>query len=253
MDVRILIACEYSGIVRDAFRWLGHNAWSCDLLPTESAGLHYQGDVRYLLEGWAPVRFQADCDPEGNNFCDFAGCSSSECPCFGPSQEDELEYMETEHGLFARPKDSPRWDLMVAHPPCTYLCSSGLHWNKRRLGRAEQTEEALRFVRLLLEAPIDRIALENPIGCISTRIRKPDQTIQPWQFGDDASKATCLWLKGLPPLVPTNVLPLPASGRWANQTASGQNKLAPSADRWKERSKTYPGIAQAMAEQWGKL
>lgn len=103
-----------------------------------------------------------------------------------------------------------------------------------------------------MDAPIGRIALENPIGCISTRIRKPDQTIQPWQFGDDASKATCLWLKGLPPLVPTNVLPLPPSGRWANQTASGQNKLAPSADRWKERSKTYPGIAQAMAEQWGK-
>ena len=160
--------------------------------------------------------------------------------------------METAHGLFARPKDSPHWDLMVAHPPCTYLCSSGLHWNKRRPGRAEQTEDALRFVLLLLDAPISRIALENPIGCISTRIRKPDQTIQPWQFGDDASKATCLWLKGLPTLVPTNVLPLPPSGRWANQTASGQNKLAPSANRWKERSKTYPGIAQAMAEQWGK-
>jgi hypothetical protein len=147
------------------------------------------------------------------------------------------------------------WDLMIAHPPCTYLCSSGLHWNKRRLERAQQTEAALDFVRQLLDAPIARIALENPIGCISTRIRKPDQTIQPWQFGHDASKATCLWLKGLPPLMPTNqIAPRLVNGRkrWGNQTDSGQNKLPPSADRWKIRSETYKGIADAMANQWSK-
>jgi hypothetical protein len=146
------------------------------------------------------------------------------------------------------------WDLMIAHPPCTYLCSSGLHWNKRKPERAQHTEEALDFVRTLLDAPIPKIALENPIGCISTRIRKPTQTIQPYQFGDDASKSTCLWLKGLPPLQPTNfVEPRIVNGkqRWANQTDSGQNRLPPSPDRWKIRSETYVGIANAMAKQWG--
>jgi len=171
------------------------DAMSCDLLPTDAPGPHYQGDVRDILE--------------------------------------------------------TGWDLMIAHPPCTYLCSSGLHWNKRRPERAAQTEAALEFVRFLLGADIPRIALENPIGCISTRIRKPDQTIHPWQHGDPESKATCLWLKGLPLLEPSNVLPLPESGRWANQTPSGQNKLGPSADRWKIRSQTYQGIADAMAQQWG--
>jgi hypothetical protein len=144
------------------------------------------------------------------------------------------------------------WDLMIAFPPCTYLCSSGLHWNKRRPERAAQTEEALEFVRFLMDAPIPRIAIENPIGCISTRIRKPDQVIQPWQFGHPESKSTCLWLKNLPALMPTRVLGKPASGRWENQTASGQNKLPPSDDRWKIRSKTYTGIAAAMASQWSE-
>jgi hypothetical protein len=195
--MKVLIACEYSGTVRDAFIRLGHDAMSCDLLPTDVPGPHYQGDVRDIL--------------------------------------------------------NDGWDLMIAHPPCTYLCSSGLHWNKRRPERAAQTEEALQFVQLLLDANIPRIALENPIGCISTRIRKPDQTIHPWQHGDPESKATCLWLKGLPLLQPTNVLLLPESGRWANQTASGQNKLGPSADRWKIRSQTYQGIANAMAQQWGTV
>lgn len=139
---------------------------------------------------------------------------------------------------------------MIAHPPCTYLCSSGLHWNTRRPGRAALTEEALDFVKYLLDADVPRIALENPVGCISSRIRKPDQIIQPWQFGHPESKATCLWLKGLSPLRHTHVLPKPASGRWENQTSSGQNKLPPSADRWKERSRTYAGIAQAIAAQW---
>ena len=199
--MRVLIACEYSGAVRDAFIRAGHYAASCDLLPSESPlGDHYQGDVMDIID----------------------------------------------HD----------WDLMVAHPPCTYLCSSGLHWNKRRPERAQQTEAALDFVRQLLAAPIARIALENPIGCISTRIRKPDQTIQPWQFGHDASKATCLWLKGLPLLAATDqIAPRLVNGRkrWGNQTDSGQNKLPPSADRWKIRSETYKGIADAMANQWGKL
>jgi hypothetical protein len=199
--MRVLVACEYSGTVRDAFIRAGHYAASCDLLPSESPlGDHYQCDVMDII--------------------------------------------------------SHDWDLMIAHPPCTYLCSSGLHWNKRRPERAQQTEAALDFVRQLLDAPIARIALENPIGCISTRIRKPDQTIQPWQFGHDASKATCLWLKGLPPLTPTDqIAPRLVNGRkrWGNQTDSGQNKLPPSADRWKIRSETYKGIADAMANQWSKL
>ena len=196
--MKILIACEFSGTVRDAFSRLGHYAVSCDLLPTDAPGLHYQGDVMDII---------------GDN-----------------------------------------WDFMIAHPPCTYLCSSGLHWNKRRPERAQMTEEALQFVRSLLDAPIPRIALENPIGAISTRIRKPDQTIQPYQYGHDASKSTCLWLKGLPPLRPTKMIePRIVNGkpRWGNQTDSGQNKLPPSEDRWKLRSETYQGIADAMAHQWG--
>jgi len=191
--MRVLIACEYSGVVRDAFARLGHNAWSCDLLPTEQSGNHYQGDVFDII--------------------------------------------------------NDGWDMMIAHPPCTYLCSSGLHWNKRRPERATMTEEAIEFVRRLAAAPIPKIAIENPIGCLSTKWRKPDQIIQPWQFGHPESKATCLWLKNLPLLSHTNVLE--KKGRWSNQTASGQNKLAPSADRWKERSRTYQGIADATAQQWG--
>lgn len=193
--MKVLVACEYSGIVRDAFLKSGHDAMSCDLLPTDSPGPHYQGDVRDIID-------------DG-------------------------------------------WDMMIAHPPCTYLCSSGLHWNKRRPERQQQTEKAIEFVQLLLDAPIPKIALENPVGCISTRIRKPDQIIHPWQFGHPESKATCLWLKSLLGLNPTNVLDFPENGRWQNQTASGQNKLAPSPDRWKIRSTTYRGIADAMAEQWG--
>lgn len=199
--MRILVACEYSGRVRDAFRAAGHDAWSCDLLPCDAdPAYHIRGDVLPLL--------------------------------------------------------GQGWDLMVAHPPCTYLCSSGLHWNKRVAGRQVKTEAALDFVRTLLSCPIRRVAIENPVGCISTRIRKPDQTIQPWQFGHDASKATCLWLKELPLLRPTAIIsPRMVAGRprWANQTDSGQNRLGPSADRWKIRSETYSGIATAMAQQWGTL
>jgi hypothetical protein len=198
--MRVLIACEYSGSVRDAFRALGHDAMSCDLLPTDVPGPHHQGDVRDVLD-------------DG-------------------------------------------WDLMVAHPPCTYLSVSGMHWTARGLRDPQLTEDSLDFVRLLMAAPIPRVAIENPISVISSRIRKPDQIIQPHQFGHDASKATCLWLKGLPPLRPTgNVEPRIVNGRkrWGNQTDSGQNRLAPSADRWKVRSATYAGIANAMADQWGSL
>jgi site-specific DNA-cytosine methylase len=190
--MKVLIACEYSGTVRDAFIRRGHDAISCDLLPTERPGPHYQGDVRNIL---------------GDSF-----------------------------------------DLMVAHPPCTHLAVSGARWFKDK--QIEQAE-ALDFVRLLLSAPIEHIALENPISIISSRIRKPDQIVHPWQFGHPESKATCLWLKNLPRLVATNILEKPASGRWSNQTPSGQNKLGPSEDRWKIRSATYQGIADAMAEQWG--
>jgi hypothetical protein len=196
--MKVLIACEYSGRVREAFAALGHDAISCDLLPTDQPGPHYQGSVLDVI--------------------------------------------------------GQGWDLMIAHPPCTYLTSAGLHWNHRTPGRQELTLEALDFVRLLLDAPIGKIALENPVGCISSQIRKPDQIIQPHEFGEDASKATCLWLKGLDKLKATSHHAPRMVGnlkRWGNQTDSGQNKLAPSADRWKLRSTTYQGIANAMAAQWG--
>jgi hypothetical protein len=147
------------------------------------------------------------------------------------------------------------WDLAIFHPPCTYLSVSGIHWNNRGRGW-EETEKALEFVQLLLNADIQRIALENPVSIISSRIRKPDQIIHPYQFGHDASKATCLWLKNLPKLVPTNNFPpriINGRPRWGNQTDSGQNKLAPSKDRWKIRSTTYQGIADAMAVQWSNI
>ena len=193
--MKILVACEFSGIVRDAFASRGHGAMSCDLLPSERPGKHYQGDVMDIL--------------------------------------------------------NDGWDMMIAHPPCTYLASSGLHWNSRRPERCKLTGEALDFVRILLNAPIEKIALENPIGCISTQVRKPDQIIQPFQFGHPESKSTCLWLKNLPKLAATNILELPESGRWQNQTPSGRNNIPPSKTRWMERSRTYQGIADAMAEQWG--
>jgi site-specific DNA-cytosine methylase len=181
--VKVLVACEFSGVVRDAFIIRGHDAMSCDLLPTEQMGPHYQGDVRDIL--------------------------------------------------------GDVWDLMIAHPPCTHLACSGARYFYRK--QSEQAE-ALEFVRLLLEAHIERICIENPISVISTRIRKPDQIIQPWMFGHGETKATCLWLKNLPLLSPTRIV----EGRLHRI-----HKLAPSATRWKERSRTFEGIAQAMAEQWG--
>jgi len=198
--LKVLVACEYSGVVRDAFIARGHDAISCDLLPTDRKGPHYQGDVFDII--------------------------------------------------------NDGFDLMIAHPPCTYLSVSGLHWNKKNPERAQKTEEALVFVQKLMDAPIEKICIENPISCISTRIRRPDQIIQPYEFGHDASKRTCLWLKNLPPLVldpSQRVAGRMVAGRerWSNQTDSGQNRLGPSEDRWKVRSETYEGIADAMAEQWG--
>jgi hypothetical protein len=183
--MRVLIACEFSGVVRDAFLARGHKAVSCDLLPTEAPGPHYQGNVTDIL--------------------------------------------------------GDGWDLMIAHPPCTHLATSGARWFKSKL--IEQTQ-ALAFVEYLLTSPIPKIALENPVSIISTRIRKPSQVIQPWQFGHGEVKATCLWLKGLPKLVPTNIV----EGREPRV-----HKLPPSPERWKLRSVTYSGIALAMAEQWGSL
>jgi site-specific DNA-cytosine methylase len=183
LAVKVLVACEYSATVREAFKAKGHYALSCDLLPTEIPGEHYEGDVRDILH-------------DG-------------------------------------------WDLMIAHPPCTHLAVSGARWFK---DKREEQKEALAFVQELLDAPIPRIALENPISIISSKIRKPDQIIQPWMFGHGETKATCLWLKNLPDLVPTNIV----DGREARV-----HKMAPSPDRWKERSRTFTGVAQAMAEQWG--
>lgn len=246
---RVLIACEFSGIVREAFKLQGWDAWSCDLLPTEIPGLHYQGDVLNILDGFVPIRHQCECDPEGNNICNLTNNDTSTCSCLGPTQDD-VEYKEINGVLFGRPFAHPNWDLLIGHPPCTYLSSSGLHWNKRRPERAKLTEEALVFFKQLLEAPIPHICIENPIGCVSSRIRKPDQIIQPHYFGENASKSTCLWTKNLPHLIPTDKLELPKCGYWENQTKNGQNKLGPSPDRWKLRSKTYEGIAKAMSQQW---
>ena len=227
--MNVLVGCEFSGVVREAFRRQGHKAYSCDLLPSDDGSpYHIQGDVLLALDGM--------------------------------------------DGGYGEP-----WDLAIFHPPCTHLAVSGAHLFKQK---AQEQAEALDFVRKLLDSPIPRIALENPVGVISTVIRKPDQIIHPYQFGHDASKKTCLWLKGLPKLQTTHLI----EGRyacinghvwggqkltlwtppkckecglffkrrvWGNQTPSGQNKLGPSADRWKKRSVTYQGIAEAMAKQWG--
>jgi hypothetical protein len=142
------------------------------------------------------------------------------------------------------------FDLVIAHPVCTYLCNSGIHWNSRVPGRTEKTEEAIEAVKALWQLPVQRLVIENPTGVLSNRWKKPNQIIQPWQFGDDASKATCLWLRGVPELLPTNILPGGKRARRGNQTASGQNKIGPSPERAYERAKTYLGIANAMAFQW---
>ena len=199
--MKVLIACEFSGVVREAFRKRGHDAWSCDLLPSEIPGHHYQMDVRSLLHNEYGSDLYTD--------------------------DRSITY--------------PNFDLMIAHPPCTYLAVSGARWFKQR--QREQAE-ALDFVKMLLDAPIPRIALENPVSVISTRIRKPDQIVQPWMFGHPETKATCFWLKNLPLLKPTNIVEGREGRVW---------KESPSPDRWKNRSRTLPGIAEAMATQWGNI
>lgn len=182
--MRVLIACEFSGVVRNAFSKRGHSAWSCDILPSEKESYHhFQCDVFKIIE--------------------------------------------------------QKWDLMIAHPPCTHLAVSGSRWFKYK--QKEQLE-ALEFVRTLLNANIPKIALENPVSIISSHIRKPDQIIQPWQFGHGETKATCLWLKNLPKLIPTNIV---------NGRIPRVHHMPPGPNRWKERSRTLQGIADAMAQQWG--
>lgn len=181
--MRVLIACEFSGVVREAFAAIGHDAWSCDIIDSEVPGNHYKCNVLDILH-------------------------------LG-------------------------WDIMIAHPPCTYLAISGSRWFAQR---QKEQAEALQFVRQLLEAPINKICIENPVSIISTQIRRPDQYIQPWQFGHGETKKTCLWLKNLLPLVPSNIV----SGR-----ETKIHYMAPGPNRGKERSRTYAGIAKAMAEQWG--
>ena len=183
--MRVLVACEFSGIVREAFRARGHDAWSVDLLPSELPGQHIVADA-----------------------------------------------VETSRG---------RWDLMIAHPPCTHLAVSGARWFA---GRRSEQEQALVFVARLLDAPVSRIALENPVSVISSKIRKPDQIIQPWMFGHGEIKASCLWLKNLPKLEPTDIV----DGRRPRV-----HFASPGPERWKERSRTLQGIAAAMAAQWGIL
>ena len=188
--MKVLVGCERSGIVRKEFRKLGHDAWSCDVLPSEiPSKYHIEKDVRELLH--------------------------------------------------------ENWDLGIFFPDCTHICISGARYFSQK---TELQQTALDFVARLMVAPIPQIAIENPVGVISSKIRKPDQIIQPWQFGDDAQKKTCLWLKNLPKLKPTKII---KKDRYSNQTASGQNKLSPSKDRAYLRAKTFPGIANAMATQWG--
>lgn len=182
---RVLVACEFSGVVRDAFISAGHDAVSCDLLLTEAPGPHYRGDVMDVL--------------------------------------------------------GDGWDLMIAHPPCTHLAVSGARWFK---DKQREQANAVEFFMALVNAPIGMIAVENPVSIMSTRYRKPDQIIQPWQFGHGETKATCLWLKGLPPLMPTRIV----TGREARV-----HRMPPGPNRWRERSRTFPGVAAAMAAQWGAL
>jgi len=184
--MKVIVACEFSGTVRDAFISQGHEAISCDILPTESPGPHILGDIKEV--------------------------------------------------------DLSSYDLMIAHPPCTHLSVSGARWFKHKV---KEQIEALDFVRWIMNAPVPMIAIENPVSVISTKIRKPDQIIHPWEYGHPEEKTTCVWLKGLPKLQATNVL----SGKHPNK----MYQLSPSKDRWKLRSKTFTGIAEAMAQQWGVI
>jgi site-specific DNA-cytosine methylase len=206
--MRVLVACEYSGRVREAFRRRGHDAWSCDLLPAEDySDNHLIGDALEIINGGPPLG-------------DYGG----------------------------------RWDIIIAHPPCTDLAVSGARHFPAKIADGRQ-QRALDFVQALMDAPCDRIAIENPISVISSKIRKPDQIIQPWMFGHPETKATCLWLKGLPKLVPNDDAEY-VKAHMESLPANQRNRvhhMPPGPDRWKERSRTYIGVAEAMAEQWGSL
>lgn len=195
--LKLLVACEFSQVVTREFRKLGHEAYSCDILPTD-------GDSKYHIQG------------------------------------NVLDHLDD------------GWDMMIAHPPCTYLCNSGVHCLHKDPSRWQKLEEAKEFFHKLQSSSIPKICVENPIPHKYAKevIGQYTQLVQPWQFGEDASKATCLWLKNLPKLTPTNII---KKKRYANQTKSGQNNLGPSKNRWKLRSVTYQGIAEAMAEQWGNI
>jgi hypothetical protein len=256
--MKVLVACEFSGIVRDAFIARGHDAVSCDLLPTEKPGPHIQGDVKNILRGWPLC-------PQCKMHCilDRTDYRCDRCCRLWP---------------YSFQQETAPWDLMIAHPPCTHLAVSGARWFKEK---QREQREALDFVKLFMDAPIKRICIENPISIISSKIRKPDQIIQPWMFGHGETKSTCLWLKNLPKLTPTDVvvpewairadgsIHMSKKGKRDNPThfLTGRNtrvlsgpqleqwnrihKMPPGPDRWKERSRTYQGIADAMAEQWG--
>jgi site-specific DNA-cytosine methylase len=222
--VKVLVACEFSATVRDAFRARGHDAWSCDLLPTE-------GDPRHHVIGDALEEIRAGYP---------GGWDSS------PRRQATWEERRRE-GKFRS------WDLVIAHPPCTHLAVSGArHFPEKRADGRQQA--ALDFVRAILEADVERVALENPVSIISSAIRKPDQIIQPWQFGHGETKATCLWLKGLPLLVPTHTeKPDLFASDAPKEREARVHRMPPGPDRWKERSRTFKGIAEAMADQWGAL
>lgn len=221
------MACEFSGIVRDAFNEKGHDAWSCDLLPTESNGRHIQGDVLNVISDESEL---SECciSPmrvEENRM-------SAKGPCVGT-------YYVCQSCNFV--SDRNHWDLLIAFPPCTHLAVSGARWFK---DKQEEQKHAIKFFLQLAQCGISKIAIENPIGIMSSHYRKPDQIIQPWMFGHGETKATCLWLKNLPPLQPTNVVEGRPGRVW---------REPPGTERWKNRSRTYPGIAKAMAEQWGRI
>lgn len=223
--MRVLVACEYSGRVREAFRHRGHDAWSCDLLPAEDGSrYHLQGDCLVEIAAGVPGREIYWSPGLGDHRSNYKGQYFKPCP----------------------------WDLIIAHPPCTDLAVSGARHFPEKIADGRQ-QRALEFVQALMDSPCERIAIENPISVISSKIRKPDQIIHPWMFGHPETKATCLWLKGLPKLVPNDdaehvkahMMDLPVSQR------NRVHHMPPGPERWKERSRTYVGIAEAMADQWG--
>lgn len=253
--MRVIIGCEFSGKVRDAFAARGHFARSVDLLPTESLPepVRFRGDFGCMNHLTYTVGCE-DCEYD-EPWCHRHDAFAYECACLGPT-EDEAEYADTcEQGarhlsgdLFSV-EDIESYDLGIFHPPCTHLAVSGARWMKAK-GRL--VDDALDFVRRIMALKIPKLCVENPVSIISSRIRKADQTIQPWMFGHPEKKATCLWLRNLPPLVPTNDV-REAMKRLPVAQQNRIHRMPPGPDRWKERSKFFQGVADAMADQWGGL